>query len=187
MVEIAFGELYGWSDTTIKATPLILAGLGVSVAFRMRLWNIGAEGQLLIGAFWRPVWRCICCRRDAPAVVMLLAMALAGFAGGALWGFIPGLLKAKLNINEIITTLMLTYVAIQWNNYFVYGPWSERGFGLTPQFAQDGLDAAVHRFCRTDSLPCAASLPTSASSSLSSWPSCSGLSGDASNGASRSR
>ncbi len=127
-------SLYGWSDTTIKATPLILAGLGVAVAFRMRLWNIGAEGQLLIGAFmaagvalhWLPP--------GLSQWVVLFVMAVAGFVGGAFWGFIPGILKAKLNINEIITTLMLTYVAFQWNNYFVYGPWSERGFGLTPQF-----------------------------------------------------
>jgi ABC-type uncharacterized transport system permease subunit len=134
MATIAFGDLYGWSDTTIKATPLILAGLGVAAAFRMRLWNIGAEGQLLIGAFmaagvalhWLPP--------GMSQWVVLFVMAVAGFAGGAFWGFIPGILKAKLNINEIITTLMLTYIAFQWNNYFVYGPWSERGFGLTPQF-----------------------------------------------------
>ncbi len=134
MATIAFGDMYGWSDTTIKATPLILAGLGVAAAFRMRLWNIGAEGQLLIGAFmatgvalhWLPA--------ESGQWLTLFVMAAAGFAGGALWGFVPGLLKAKLNINEIITTLMLTYVATQWNNYFVYGPWSERGFGLTPQF-----------------------------------------------------
>ena len=136
MAGLAFGSAYGWSDTTIKATPLILAGLGVSIAFRMRLWNIGAEGQLFLGAFmatgvalhWLPA--------GTPSWLMLTAMALAGFVGGAIWGIIPGILKAKLNVNEIITTLMLNYVAIQWNNFFVYGPWSERGFGLTPQFPQ---------------------------------------------------
>lgn len=134
MALVAFGDAYGWSDTTIKATPLILAGLGVSIAFRMRLWNIGAEGQLFLGAFmasgvalhWLPP--------ETPKPLLLTAMALAGFLGGALWGLIPGLLKARLNVNEIITTLMLNYVAIFWNNYFIYGPWSERGFGLTPQF-----------------------------------------------------
>jgi simple sugar transport system permease protein len=136
MATIAFGSAYGWSDTTIKAVPLILAGLGVSIAFRMRLWNVGAEGQLMIGAFmatgvalhWLPP--------STPGFLMLIAMAVAGFAGGAFWGFIPGVLKARLNVNEIITTLMLTYVAVLWNNYWVYGPWSERGFGLTPTFPE---------------------------------------------------
>ena len=134
MATTAFGSAYGWSDTTIKATPLILAGLGVAFAFRMRLWNIGAEGQLFLGAFmatgvalhWLPA--------ETPKSLMLTAMALAGFLGGALWGLIPGFLKARLNVNEIITSLMLNYVAIFWNNYFIYGPWSERGFGLTPQY-----------------------------------------------------
>ena len=137
MATTAFGSAYGWSDTTIKATPLILAGLGVAFAFRMRLWNIGAEGQLFFGAFmatgvalhWLPA--------DTPKWLMLTTMAVAGFMGGALWGLIPGLLKARLNVNEIITSLMLNYVAIFWNNYFVYGPWGERGFGLTPQYPRN--------------------------------------------------
>jgi simple sugar transport system permease protein len=137
MAELAFGSAFGWSDTTIKATPLILAALGVSIAFRMRLWNIGAEGQLFLGAFmatgvalhWLPA--------DSPTWLMLTVMAIAGFAGGAMWGIIPGILKAKLNVNEIITTLMLNYVAILWNNFFIYGSWSERGFGLTPPFPRN--------------------------------------------------
>jgi simple sugar transport system permease protein len=118
----------------VKATPLILAGLGVAIAFRMRLWNIGAEGQLLIGAwatagvalFWLPP--------DTPKPVMLVVMTIAGFIAGALWGAIPGALKAKLGVNEIISSLMLTYVAIQYNNYFIYGPWGAGGFGLTAPF-----------------------------------------------------
>ncbi len=134
MAELAFGSAYAWSDTTIKATPLILAGLGVSIAFRMRLWNIGAEGQLFLGAFMATGVALFWLPPDTPQWLMLAAMAVAGFIGGALWGIIPGILKAKLNVNEIITTLMLNYVAILWNNYFVYGPWSERGFGLTPQY-----------------------------------------------------
>jgi simple sugar transport system permease protein len=134
MAELAFGSAYAWSDTTIKATPLILAGLGVSIAFRMRLWNIGAEGQLFLGAFMATGVALFWLPDETPKPLMLAAMAVAGFIGGALWGLIPGILKAKLNVNEIITTLMLNYVAILWNNYFIYGPWSERGFGLTPAY-----------------------------------------------------
>jgi ABC-type uncharacterized transport system permease subunit len=149
MATTAFGSAYGWSDTTIKATPLILAGLGVAFAFRMRLWNIGAEGQLFLGAFmatgvalhWLPA--------ETPKPLMLTAMALAGFVGGALWGLIPGLLKARLNVNEIITSLMLNYVAIFWNNYFVYGPWSERGFGLTPQYPRTAWLPRLTDFAET--------------------------------------
>lgn len=137
MATVAYGSKYGWSDTTIKATPLILASLGVSIAFRMKLWNIGAEGQLYIGAFLATGVALKMLSPDSPMWLMLLSMAIAGFIGGAIWGFIPGLLKAKLNVNEIITTLMLNYVAILWNNYFIYGPWSERGFGLTPQFPRN--------------------------------------------------
>ncbi len=137
MLELAFGSAYGWSDTTIKAVPLILAGLGVSIAFRMKLWNVGAEGQLFIGAFMATGVALHWLSPDTNTWVMLAAMAVAGFIGGALWGIIPGLLKAKLNVNEIITTLMLTYVAALWNNYWVYGPWSERGFGLTPTFPKN--------------------------------------------------
>lgn len=149
MATTAFGSAYGWSDTTIKATPLILAGLGVAFAFRMKLWNIGAEGQLFLGAFmttgvalhWLPA--------ETPKPIMLTAMALAGFVGGALWGLIPGLLKARLSVNEIITSLMLNYVAIFWNNYFVYGPWSERGFGLTPQYPRTAWLPRLTDFAET--------------------------------------
>jgi simple sugar transport system permease protein len=98
------------------------------------LWNIGAEGQLFLGAFFATGVALHLLPAETPKPLMLTAMALAGFLGGALWGLIPGLLKARLNVNEIITSLMLNYVAVLWNNYFIYGPWSERGFGLTPQY-----------------------------------------------------
>lgn len=134
MVKAGFFETYSFSDTLVKATPLILAGLGVTVAFRMRLWNIGAEGQLFIGAwatagtalFWLPP--------TTPKVIMLAAMTIAGFVAGAIYGSIPGILKARLGVNEIITSMMLVFVAFQFNNYFIYGPWAAGGFGLTAPF-----------------------------------------------------
>ncbi len=134
MFKVAYLEPYSMSDTLVKATPLLLAGLGVTVAFRMKLWNIGAEGQLLMGAwaaagtalFWLP--------ETTPQWLMLIAMTVAGFVVGGLWGLIPGVLKAKLDVNEIISSLMLTYVAALFANYFIYGPWSAGGFGLTRPF-----------------------------------------------------
>ncbi len=128
------GELYPLSDTTVKATPLILAGLGVALAFRMRLWNIGAEGQLFIGAWAATGVALHLLSPETPRWLMLSAMMVAGFLGGAAWAAIPGALRAWLGVNEIITSLMLNYVAVYFNNYFIYGPWALRGFGLSPRF-----------------------------------------------------
>lgn len=136
MVLLAFGSAYGISETIMKAIPLMLAGLGVALAFRMLVWNIGAEGQLYMGTFAS----CLVAYTvpDAPAWTLLPAMVAAGFLGGALWGAIPGALKAVLGVNEIITSLMLNYIAIQWINFLVIGPWQDPlslGFPSTPRLS----------------------------------------------------
>ena len=131
----AFGSVGVISDTLVKATPLILTGLACALAFRTRLWNIGAEGQFFVGAWGASaVVLAPLLPPDTPALIMIPAMLLAGFACGALWGFVPGFLKARFNVNEIITTLMMNYIAALWNLYWVFGPWSEGGFQLTAQF-----------------------------------------------------
>jgi len=134
----AFGGKYNISETMVKAIPLMLCGLGVSVAFRMLFWNIGAEGQLAVGGiaasgvalFWAD---------RIPAPLLLPTMVVAGFLGGALWGLIPALLKAYLRVNEIITTLMMNYIAILWVEHLFYGPWKDpQGYGFpgTAQFSK---------------------------------------------------
>jgi ABC-type uncharacterized transport system permease subunit len=131
----SFGSLGVFSDTLVKATPIILVGLACSLAFRMRLWNIGAEGQFMIGAFGAStVVLAPLLPESTPRPLMLLAMMVAGTAAGALWGLIPGILKAKLNVNEIITTLMLNYIAISWNYFFIFAVWSEGGFEMSKVF-----------------------------------------------------
>ena len=130
----AFGNAGVWSDTLTKATPLILTGLACIVAFRMRLWNIGAEGQFYLGAFGATFIVQQVLPKNTSPWVFIPAMMIAGIATGAAWGAIPGILKAKFNVNEIITTLMLNYIAFFWNAYFIYGSWSDRGFQLTPTF-----------------------------------------------------
>ena len=135
IVGAAFGSPGVISDTLVKATPLILAGLACALAFRMRLWNIGVEGQYLMGAWGATAVVMVpLVPADAPAPVMLVAMAIAGFLSGAIWGSIPGLLKAYLKVNEIIVTLMLNYIALLFIQYWVFGPWSEGGFQMTRQF-----------------------------------------------------
>ena len=131
----SFGNWGVFSDTLVKATPLILTGLACTLAFRMKLWNIGAEGQFYVGAFGASaVVLAPLLPPDTPGLVMIPAMMLTGFLAGALWGFVPGYLKAKLNVNEIITTLMMNYIAISWNNFFIFGVWSEGGFQMSKVF-----------------------------------------------------
>ena len=136
--EASFGSIGVLSDTLVKATPLILTGLACALAFRMRLWNIGAEGQFLLGAWGASaVVLFPILPAGSPAIVVIPAMMLAGFLCGALWGLVPGVLRARFGVNEIITTLMLNYIALFWNQYWVFGPWSERGFQLTAQFPKE--------------------------------------------------
>lgn len=131
----AFGNLGVLSDTLVKATPLILTGLACSVAFQMKLWNIGAEGQFYMGALGASVVILSgLVPEDASRFLTIGVMLIAGMVFGALWGFIPGWLKARLKVNEIITTLMLNYIAISLANYFIFGVWSEGGFQMTRVF-----------------------------------------------------
>ncbi|HNU04720.1 MAG TPA: ABC transporter permease, partial [Anaerolineae bacterium] len=133
MLHGAFGSAYAISETLVRATPLMLTGLAVSVAFRMLFWNIGAEGQLAMGAF-AASGVALFLPKLVPGISawwLLPAMLVGGFVGGALWALIPAMLKAFLSVNEIITTLMLNYVAILWIQYLYYGPWKDPlGFGF---------------------------------------------------------
>lgn len=131
----SFGSWGAFSDIIVKATPLILIGLGCSLAFRMNMINIGAEGQFYIGAFFASLVVLVpLIPLDSPKIVVLSLMVLMGILGGAIYGFIPGFLKAKFNVNEIITTLMLNYIAVNWNNYWIFGKYSDAGFQMTPTF-----------------------------------------------------
>ena len=132
----AVGSKYGLSETLVKATPLIFAGLGVSLAFRMQIWNIGAEGQLYMGAMgatWVALFSGI-----QSHWLMLTAMFLAAALAGGAWGGIAGFLRARWQVNEVIVTLLMNYIAILWVDYLVYGPWKDpKGFNfpLTAQFS----------------------------------------------------
>ena len=131
----SFGNLGVISDTLVKATPILMTALACSIAFRMKLWNIGAEGQFIMGAFGASaVVLAPLLPAETPRWIFIPVMMLAGMLAGALWGFIPGYLKAKFNVNEIISTLMLNYISISWVNYWVFGVWSEGGFQMSPRF-----------------------------------------------------
>lgn len=134
----SFGSIGVFSDTMVKAIPLMLVGLACSIAFRMRLWNIGAEGQFFVGAFGASAVVLLpILPENAPQWLFIITMLAAGIFCGAIWGFIPGFLKAKFNVNEIISTLMMNYIAIAWNNYFIFAIWTEGGFQMSKMFQKN--------------------------------------------------
>ena len=130
MVKGSLGSGYALSETLVKAIPLMLTGLGVSIAFRMLFWNIGAEGQLAMGGIAASfVALFLSDRLPAPAVVPL--MFVVGVLAGAIWGLIPAFLKAVVGVNEILTTLMMNYIAILLVEYLYLGPWRDpQGYGF---------------------------------------------------------
>jgi general nucleoside transport system permease protein len=145
----AFGSVGVFSDTLVKAIPLMLVGLACALAFRMRLWNVGAEGQFFMGAWGASA--VVLAPLVAPETsrwITIPLMMLAGMVAGALWGFIPGALKARFNVNEIISTLMLNYIAIAWVDFWIFGVWSEGGFQMSPTFPRNAWLPRLTDFAR---------------------------------------
>ena len=116
-------SLYGWGELLLKATPLALCALGLALGFRANVWNIGAEGQLILGAvcgggvalFWGATLR----EWALPAIL------LAGIGGGAAWAAIPALLRTRFNTSEILVSLMLVYIAQLLLTFLLHGPWRD--------------------------------------------------------------
>ena len=124
---------YKWQDVATKAAPLILIALGLSLGNQAKVWNIGAEGQYIAGAL-AGAWVAYL----TPGVTsswIIVPMVLAGVVGGAGWAAIPAFLKTKLNVNEVLTSLMLVYVALQLLGYLVTGPWKDPNGHNFPQTA----------------------------------------------------
>ena len=136
LIQSAYFSGYAVEDCLIKAIPIFLCSLGVSIAFRLQIWNIGAEGQFAMGAVGAS-WAALTFNAW-PAYALLPVMFLAASVSGGLWGLIPALLKTRLRANEIIVTLMLNYIGILFLDFLVYGPWKDPtsfGFPMTPVFS----------------------------------------------------
>ena len=114
---------YALGELGLKATPLLLIALGLAVCFRSNIWNIGAEGQFIIGAVAAGGVALLADKGTGPWIVA--AILLAGVLGGMLWAGIAALLRDRFNAGEILVTLMLVYVAVQVLGYLVYGPWKD--------------------------------------------------------------
>jgi ABC-type uncharacterized transport system permease subunit len=138
--EIFFTPLtnaYKWQDLGVKAAPLIIIGVGLSIAYRANVWNIGAEGQYIIGGL-AGTWVALATYGMTGPWILPL-MILAGVVGGALYAAIPALLKTRLNVNEILTSLMLTYASVQLIYYLIRAPWKDpmgMGFPQTRLFSE---------------------------------------------------
>jgi len=137
----SFGSWYGIKETFTKALPLILIGSGLALAYRAKFWNIGAESQLLVGAILA-TWVGLNWGPHLPAIVLVPLMFVAAFIGGALWGVIPAVLKIRVGINEVISTLMLNYIAAEFVKFLVVGPW--KGATKGP-YTDDLPEAAILR------------------------------------------
>ena len=128
------------ADLFVKACPLIIIGTGLVFCYRANIWNIGAEGQLVLGALGAG-WVALSFP-DTSSPFILIVMALAAMAAGALWAFIPAILRVRFSTNEILVSLMLTYVASLLIDWLVRGPWRDPmsfGFPLTPLYADAAL------------------------------------------------
>jgi len=120
LVQGAFGSSNALADTIVKATPLLFVGLGICIAFRGGVINIGGEGQLVVGAV-SATYVGLILPESSGWLVIPLAL-LVGFLAGAVWGGIPGLLKAYFNVNEILSTIMMNQIAVQGMNFLLRGP-----------------------------------------------------------------
>lgn len=138
----AFGNTNAIAETVVKTTPLLLAGLGLAIAFRANMWNIGAEGQLFMGAM-AATFTALMLGESLPGYVIIPLQLVTGFAAGALWAFIPAILKTRLGIDEIINTIMLNYIAILLVGWIIQNPLRDPAAG----------------FPRTSIIPAAAQLP----------------------------
>lgn len=129
----AFGSVNSIGETLVKTTPLLIAGLGLSISFRASMTSIGAEGQIIMGGLFATLAGLYI--KGLPGFLMVPIVILAGFVGGGLWGAIPGILKAKLGVSEIINTIMLNYIATYLVGYLLDVPLREPP-GYYPQTAQ---------------------------------------------------
>ena len=121
----SFGSLSALIDTLIKATPIMLTGLATIVAFRAKVWNIGQEGQLYAGAMGATFIVLTFPDINLPSFIYIPILLFASMIGGAIWGGIPGFLKSKYNVNEIIVTVMLNYVIQYLCTFLLNGVWQE--------------------------------------------------------------
>jgi ABC-type uncharacterized transport system permease subunit len=135
-------DAWGLQELAVKATPLVLISVGLALCYRSNNWNIGAEGQFLVGAI-AGGWLAVVTHGGPQGAWLLPAMLVAGAFGGALYALVPAVLKTRFGVNEILTSLMLVYVAELLLDWLVRGPWRDpQGFNM-PQSVPFAPEATV--------------------------------------------
>lgn len=137
----ALGTPMRIEETINKAVPLVIASLGILVAFKMKFWNVGGEGQIIMGAFGAS-YVALNYADALPRPLLLITMGIASVIFGGIWALIPAVFKVKLGTNETIFTLMLNYVAIKIVQYLQFGPWKDpaaTGFPKIPTFSDNAI------------------------------------------------
>lgn len=140
MIKGSFGSIYRVRQTIIRAIPLVIASIGISVAFKMLFWNIGGEGQIFMGALGAALVALNMPNLSKP--VLLLLMLAASIILGGLWALLSGILKVYFNTNETIITLMLNYIALKFITYLQYGPLRDKkamNFPKIPNFSDNAI------------------------------------------------
>lgn len=139
----AFRSVMAFQGTIKLMIPLLISSLGVTLAFKMKFWNIGAEGQIIFGATCATFFALFCSGWNH--VVLVIVMLLAGMIGGGLFGLIPAFFKIKYNTNETLFTLMLNYIALHIVSYLRDGPWMDPGSQGFPKIARFDANAALDK------------------------------------------
>ncbi len=138
LVQGAFASRWALEDCLLKAIPLFLCSLGVAIAFRLQIWNIGAEGQFALGAIGA-TWVALSLGGQ-PKYIVLPLMILTACTAGGFWAMIPAFFRQWIGANEIIVSLMLNYIAILFVDFLVYGVWRDSsGFPMTPSFSEAAI------------------------------------------------
>jgi general nucleoside transport system permease protein len=147
LIEGAFGSSNAFAETLVRATPLLLVGLGICIAYRGNVINIGGEGQMIVGALMA-TWVGLNFV-DLPGWLMITIGMLVGTLGGCVWGGIPGILKAYFNVNEVLSTVMMNAIAVQLMNFFLTGPMIDPAQAdIASQIPQTARLAEAYRFPR---------------------------------------
>lgn len=141
IVQGAFRSKLAIQGTVKLAVPLLITSLGITLAFKMKFWNIGAEGQIIMGGIFATYFALF--HNDWPHWLLIAVMLLAGAVGGGLWGLVPAFFKTRFGTNETLLTLMLNYIALYLIKFFAEGPWKDPTSSGFPKIANFDKNARL--------------------------------------------